>query len=134
VNDRQVGFSGNVFDGNERVDLSCECGAPYCGRLLTVTRERYEEIRWSPITFVVAPGHVVAGDRVVELCDGHVVVAVEGEAAELVSRPAGNPAPVERLDIGRGRPEHGRCWESPDIWGWRGTTRFGKERAGFHGP
>jgi hypothetical protein len=62
-----------------------------------VTRERYEEIRWTPVTFLVAPGHVVVGDRVCEMRDGHVVVTVEGEAAELVSRPAGNPAPVERL-------------------------------------
>jgi hypothetical protein len=62
--------------------VACECADLDCIETLEIGREKYAEIRADARHFVVLEGHVYPDvERVVEECDGYVVVEKVGLAA-----------------------------------------------------
>ena len=56
----------------------CECGDLECMEQISVTRERYEEMRLSPTQFILKPGHdAPETERVVDRADDDSYVVVE---------------------------------------------------------
>jgi len=83
----EVGVVAHSFSspGEERTfDFLCECGDATCATPVALTLPAYEELRRSPIRFLVVPGHESAGvEVVVETRDRYVVVEKIGDAAEI---------------------------------------------------
>ena len=50
---------GDWFRTHGRVVFACECYIPDCPAMISLSREEYEEVRSSPTTFAVQPGHVL---------------------------------------------------------------------------
>jgi hypothetical protein len=62
--------------------VACECADLDCFATLEIGREKYGEVRSDARRFVVLEGHVYPDvERVVEECDGYVVVEKTGLAA-----------------------------------------------------
>jgi hypothetical protein len=65
----------------------CECGLVTCTERVEMTAGEYEEVRASPTTFVVAPGHELPDvEHVVAGNERFRVVEKEGEAAAVAAR------------------------------------------------
>jgi hypothetical protein len=81
----EVGAVAHSFSagGEDRAfDFLCECGDPGCAQRVPVTLVKYEELRSSPLRFVVVPGHEIPDvERVVETTDAYNVIEKFGEAA-----------------------------------------------------
>jgi hypothetical protein len=83
----EVGAVAHAFSvgGEERTfDFLCECGDASCAARVPVTLAAYEELRSSPVRFVVVPGHEVTEvERVVETHAAYAVVEKIGDTAEI---------------------------------------------------
>ena len=83
----EVGMVAHAFSagGETRTfDFLCECGDPGCAHRVPLTVAAYEQLRGSPLRFVVVPGHEIAEvARVVETHDTYNVIEKIGEAAEI---------------------------------------------------
>ena len=67
-------------------EFVCECADATCTTRITLTLSEYEQIRSSPVRFVVAPGHDVAAvEVVVAEHDGHAVVEKQGVAGAIAA-------------------------------------------------
>src|SRR5690349_1952900 len=65
----------------------CECGLVSCTERVSMTAQEYEDVRSSPTTFVVAPGHELPDvEHVVSDSERFRVVEKEGEAAVVAAR------------------------------------------------
>ncbi|MGH3041209.1 MAG: hypothetical protein ACREJR_00410 [Candidatus Rokuibacteriota bacterium] len=74
-----------VSAGQDRFDVLCECGDLDCHERLDVSAAEYEEVRGENRTFLVAPGHAVAGTGLVRERPTHLVVALAASGSELVA-------------------------------------------------
>jgi hypothetical protein len=75
--------SSSAFQATDRVSLACECGAPICREIVTLTIEEYQDIRAHPTWFLLAPGHEdqkAAPETTVGAGNGYVVVEEIGSA------------------------------------------------------
>jgi hypothetical protein len=85
--------------GNERIDAVfpldegaapylCECGNQDCFTRVQLTHAEYEEVRSSPTTFFVAPGHedLSAGEIVVKDSGRYRIVEKRGAEGEIAER------------------------------------------------
>lgn len=83
----EVGAVAHSFSagGESRTfDFLCECGDPACAQRVPVALTTYEELRGSPLRFVVVPGHEIPDvERVVETREQYMVVEKFGESAEI---------------------------------------------------
>jgi hypothetical protein len=83
----EVGAVAHAFSvgGEERTfDFLCECGDASCAERVPVTLAAYEELRSSPLRFVVVPGHeIVEVERVIETHAAYTVIEKTGESAEI---------------------------------------------------
>ena len=71
------------------VPFLCECGAPDCHEIVSVSLDAYTEVRSRPTQFLVAPGHepvAESGGHVVAEHEGHLVVEKTGVAGEVAAR------------------------------------------------
>jgi hypothetical protein len=84
----EVGAVAHSFSqrGESRTfDFLCECGDSSCAQRVPVTLTKYEELRGSPLRFVVVPGHEIPDvEHVVEETAHYSVIEKFGEAAEIV--------------------------------------------------
>jgi hypothetical protein len=84
----EVGAVAHSFSsgGEPRTfDFLCECGDATCALPVPMRVAEYEDLRRSPIRFLVVPGHQSAGvEVVVESHDAYLVVEKTGAAAEIV--------------------------------------------------
>jgi hypothetical protein len=84
---------------NERIDAVlpldkgpapylCECGNRDCFTRVQLTHREYEEVRSSPITFFVAPGHedLSAGEVVLKDLGRYRIVEKQGAEGEIAER------------------------------------------------
>jgi len=70
-----------------RIEFVCECGNLDCLERIELTRAAYEDVRRDARRFVVVPGHEdTEVARIVEPCDGYVVVEKLEDAAEVAIR------------------------------------------------
>lgn len=84
----EVGAVAHSFSlgGETRAfDFLCECGDPTCAQRVPLTLIKYEELRGSPLRFVVVSGHEIPDvERVVETTPAYSVIEKFGEATEIV--------------------------------------------------
>jgi hypothetical protein len=84
----EVGVVAQSFSagGEPRTfDFLCECGDAVCADRVPVTLTKYEELRSSPVRFIVVPGHEIPDvERVVETTPAYRVIEKYGDAAEIV--------------------------------------------------
>jgi hypothetical protein len=84
----EVGAVAHTFSlaGETRTfDFLCECGDPACAQRVPVMLTKYEELRTSPLHFVVVPGHEITDvERVIETTPAYSVIEKFGEAADIV--------------------------------------------------
>lgn len=59
VNERIEAAAGELGREQDTYECLCECADPACAERITISFAEYEEIRSSPIRFVIAPGHDV---------------------------------------------------------------------------
>src|SRR3954447_10338228 len=79
LNDSFVAIAGGTFT------IACECADVSCIEVLELPRDAYEQVRRSPRTFAVLPGHIYPDiERVVDERDSYVVVEKLGRAAAVV--------------------------------------------------
>jgi hypothetical protein len=65
----------------DQIDVFCECGRDECAERLSVSTSDYERVRRFSTHFIVLEGHdVLQSERVVDECDGFVVVEKAGSA------------------------------------------------------
>ena len=70
--------------GHDEIAFVCECGHADCFEQIALMRDEYERIRSDPVYFVIKPGHEMPElEHVVERAETYLVVAKEGEAAEV---------------------------------------------------
>jgi hypothetical protein len=77
---------GTALDG---VPFICECADPAWTAIVRLPLTAYARIRADARTFLNVPGHEVNAQgyaRVVQRCDGYVVVEKTGEAGRLVEQ------------------------------------------------
>jgi hypothetical protein len=82
----EVGAVAHSFSagGEDRAfDFLCECGDPGCAQRVPVTLVKYEELRSSPLRFVVVPGH--------EIPDVESIVE-PNESFNIIRKDPGGPA------------------------------------------
>lgn len=83
----EVGIVAHAFSsgGEQRTfDFLCECGDASCAERVPITLAAYEELRSSPLRFVVVPGHEAPEvERVVETRAAYAVIEKVGETAEI---------------------------------------------------
>jgi hypothetical protein len=73
VNER-IAETSVRFDADE-AEFMCECADPRCAERLQVPLNKYEEVRESPTTFVLNPGHLEPEvEKVVERRHAYAVV------------------------------------------------------------
>lgn len=81
----EVGAVAHSFSAggeNRTFDFLCECGDPVCAQRVPVALANYEELRSSPVRFVVVPGHEIPDvERVVETTPDYNIIEKFGEAA-----------------------------------------------------
>jgi hypothetical protein len=81
-----VAHSFSVGGETRAFDFLCECGDPGCAQRVPVTLTKYEQLRSSPLRFVVVPGHEIPDvELVIETTPAYSVIEKFGEAAEIVS-------------------------------------------------
>jgi hypothetical protein len=84
----EVGAVAHSFSagGETRAfDFLCECGDPACAQRVPLTLTKYEELRGSPLRFVVVPGHEFPDvEHVIETTPAYSVIEKFGEAAKIV--------------------------------------------------
>jgi hypothetical protein len=61
----------------------CECGDVDCAETIEVTLDEYEAARSQPTFFVIAPGHEIQSERVVEQNERYELVEKVGAAAAI---------------------------------------------------
>jgi hypothetical protein len=83
----EVGVVAHSFsaDGETRsFDFLCECGEAACVARVPLALDVYEQVRSSPLRFIVIPGHEFPEvERVVETHDRYAVVEKTGDGAEI---------------------------------------------------
>jgi hypothetical protein len=83
----EVGVVAHAFStgGEQRTfDFLCECGDASCAERVAVTLAAYEELRSSPVRFMVVPGHEAPEvERVVETRGAYAVIEKIGKTAEI---------------------------------------------------
>lgn len=87
VNERieEAAAPGRNDDGHE-FEFLCECSNTDCNLRLPLTIPEYEEVRRSPVLFIVAPGHELPEIETVVLRKGsYQIVTKRGKAAEFVT-------------------------------------------------
>jgi hypothetical protein len=90
VNERINDLAEQFGLESQPLDLVCECGDPSCVERISMSRERYEQLRGDPTHFAVFPGH--------EDSDVEDVIARHG-TYDVVRKHAGTPADVaQRTD------------------------------------
>jgi hypothetical protein len=65
-----------------RMPFICECEDPECRSIVRMTQAAYEEMRKSPLRFVIAPGHPTLGETMEQHSD-YSVVEKSGLSAEI---------------------------------------------------
>jgi len=73
------------FSQEERTPYLCECEDVRCTEVIRLTRAEYEAVRGDSRTFAVVPGHQEAGERVLRVEAGFIVIGKSGEEGELVA-------------------------------------------------
>jgi len=66
----------------ERVPYLCECDDVRCHEPVRLTAEEYERVREDGTTFLIVPGHSIAGN-VVAQHDDYLVVRKQGDGGRL---------------------------------------------------
>jgi hypothetical protein len=80
-----VAHSFSVGGESRAFDFLCECGDAACAQRVPVTLMKYEELRSSPLRFVVVPGHEFRDvEHVIETTPAYSVIEKFGEAAKIV--------------------------------------------------
>jgi hypothetical protein len=77
VNDQIRALSGELFrqDGDEDIEIVCECAAAGCCERIAIAAAEYDRIRKQSRCFVILPGHEQASvEGVAERSEGYVVV------------------------------------------------------------
>jgi hypothetical protein len=77
----------------EGVPFICECADPACRAIVRLRLAEYARVRADARTFLNVPGHEVNAEgyaRVLQRCDGYVVVEKTGEAGRLVEQLDGS--------------------------------------------
>lgn len=67
-----------MVDG--KTPFFCECDDPACRETVSLDLAEYEEVRSSPATFVVVPGHDDGSSRVVAAHSAYHVIEKQGVA------------------------------------------------------
>ena len=80
ANERFVRRISNRTAPTDRVSIACECGAPICRDIVTLTFEEYEHVRTHPSWFLVSAKHNDADGRTVGAGQGYIVVEKVGSA------------------------------------------------------
>jgi hypothetical protein len=70
---------------DQRLPLLCECDSESCTTLVRLTLAEYDYVRAEPTRFVLAHGHDVPPDRIVDEQEGFVIVEKQGKEAPLVA-------------------------------------------------
>lgn len=86
---REVNERIEELNGDRLVDgeLLCECAAKDCTETVSLTLEKYEQVRRVATHFFVLVGHEVSGiERVVERNDRYMVVEKIGDAGVLAEK------------------------------------------------
>jgi hypothetical protein len=82
---REVGEGLQVLPDDELLDFRCECGAPACDGLVSMTAAEYEHVRSDNDRFAVLPGHEEEEiERVMERTERYVIVDKRPEAEPYV--------------------------------------------------
>jgi hypothetical protein len=77
------------FAPTDQIPLMCECGAPVCREVVTLTIEVYEYVRAHPTWFLVAAGHEdedTTRERKLGAAPGYVMVQKIGSAGAEAAR------------------------------------------------
>jgi hypothetical protein len=82
VNER-IAEVNQTFQVDGRTEFLCECSREECKDPVSISLEEYEQVRQSPTSFIVLPGHEDESvERIVEANDRYVIVEKIGDAAE----------------------------------------------------
>jgi hypothetical protein len=74
VNERIAELAGTW--GDQPLGIICECANTGCTEMIEVPIDNYKRVRRSPDWFLIMPGHLVEGERVVEQHGGYDVIQV----------------------------------------------------------
>jgi hypothetical protein len=75
----RAGFAGPMV-------FVCECGDADCAETIEVTLDEYEAARSQPTLFLIARGHEIQSERLLERNERYVVAEKVGEAAAIAQR------------------------------------------------
>jgi hypothetical protein len=81
-----INAAARAFEFDGLIPFVCECGLLACTEVVALSRDEYEAVRASPVTFLVVPGHEIVRDGVGRLEREHErfnVVAKLGRGAEV---------------------------------------------------
>jgi hypothetical protein len=67
------------------IEFACECCDQACVEPVVLSIDEYEEVRRSPTSFVVVPGHLADGDVVLATSDRYAVVRARGVAGSVAT-------------------------------------------------
>jgi hypothetical protein len=82
VNER-IAEVNQTFQVDGRTEFLCECSREECKEPVSISLEEYEQVRQSPTSFIVLPGHEDESvERIVEANDRYMIVEKVGDAAE----------------------------------------------------
>jgi hypothetical protein len=87
----QIERVAQQLDGTEHVPFICECADLSCREIVRLTLFEYEDIRSSPVRFVVTAGHELEGTELEEVVARHpeyVVVEKRAEAGPIAAELA----------------------------------------------
>jgi hypothetical protein len=71
--------------GGDYSGFVCECAHEDCGEVVSVSLDKYEQVRSDPTTFLLKPGHEIPdAEDVVDSGEGFVVVRKHSEMHEYV--------------------------------------------------
>ena len=85
VNERIAAISRDL--GTGRLEILCECGAAGCTERVQIDDVDYERLRAEATHFALLDGHQDASvEDIVRACDGYLVVANYGAAANVARR------------------------------------------------
>ena len=82
-----IEWANDTFDPRSEYEFLCECSDERCTSTISASREAYEEVRASPVSFLLAPNHENP-----ELDE----VVVENAVFAVIKKLPGGPARLAR--------------------------------------
>jgi len=84
VNEKLEKRADELALGSGRTPYLCECDDERCTQVVLLTGEECEQVRASPLTFVIVPGHESSADQVIRAEADHAVIEKSGEIGAMV--------------------------------------------------